>query len=285
MILIIRSWVRKTLPGWVGFSGALMVLAGCANNYPDHLTYTDTSEEGALVTGIQTYQFNLTTGPRYMQAGAAAQNGEVGELSGASTRHSTLFGLVEWGNNGVGEAAREGGVREVRTVQNGGVDILWGILYSEQTTIVTGLDAYANPLPLKFPQEAKVLEEGLFLEPNGNLVVKNKSNQVTALVKEGEMARSLSVANEKFLISYGLKRDGHQTILIRPSALEKGCILLVNDQIASFQTHGCLLVNLDDNGYVKNYETNPPGSVGLTPVQIWSSQVAHSEKREISLRP
>ena len=61
MILIIRSWVRKTLPGWVGFSGALMVLAGCANNYPDHLTYTDTSEEGALVTGIQTYHCLLYT--------------------------------------------------------------------------------------------------------------------------------------------------------------------------------------------------------------------------------
>lgn len=285
MILIIRSWARKTLSGWMGLSAALMVLAGCANNYPDHLTYTDTSEEGALVTGIQTYQFNLTTGPRYMQAGAAAPNGEVGDLRGASTRHSTLFGLVEWGNNGVGEAARKGGVREVRTVQNGGIDILWGVVYSEQTTIVTGLDAYANPLPLKFPQEAKVLEEGLFLEPNGNLVVKNKVNQVMALVKEGEMARSLSVAKEKFLISYGLKRDGHQTILIRPSALEKGCILLVNDQIASFQSHGCLLVNLDDKGYVKNYETNPLGSVGLTPVQIWSSQVAHSEKREIPLRP
>ena len=279
MILIIRSWARKTFPGWMGLSGALMVLAGCANNYPDHLTYTDTSEEGALVTGIQTYQFNLTTGPRYMQAGAAAPNGEVGDLSGASTRHSTLFGLVEWGNNGVGEAARQGGVREVRTVQNGGIDILWGVVYSEQTTIVTGLDAYANPLPLKFPKEAKFLEEGLFLEPNGNLVVKNKADQVMALVKQGEMAKQIRIGPEGMLVSYGIEKDGHQTIVIRAVSPESKPTILLNDQIVTFQPHGCLILTLENGNYVKEYEASPAQSVTLTPLLMWSSEVATAEKK------
>jgi len=263
----------------MGLAGVLLVFAGCANNYPEHLTYTDTSEEGALVTGIQTYQFNLTTGPRYMQAGAAAKNGEVGDRNGSSTRHSTLFGLVEWGNNGVGEAAREGGVREVRTVQNGGVDILWGILYSEQTTIVTGLDAYANPLPLKFPKEAKVLEEGIFLEPNGNLVVKNKDNQVMALVKEGEMAKSINIGSEGMLVSYGVEKDGHQTIMLRAASSESRPTILLNDQIVTFQPNGCLILTLENGSYVRKYEANPAQSVTLKPLAIWSSEVATAEKK------
>jgi len=278
MILIIRSWARKTLSGWMGLSAALMVLAGCANNYPDHLTYTDTSEEGALVTGIQTYQFNLTTGPRYMQAGAAAPNGEVGDLRGASTRHSTLFGLVEWGNNGVGEAARKGGVREVRTVQNGGIDILWGVIYSEQTTVVTGLDAYANPLPLKFPKEARVLEEGLFLEPNGNLVVKNKTNQVIAVVKEGEMAKQISIGPESMLVSYGVEKDGHQTIMVRAVSADTNPTILFHDQVVTFQPQGWLILTLENGNYVKKYEANPASSVTLTPLPLGSSEVATAER-------
>ena len=262
-----------------------MVLAGCANNYPDHLTYTDTSEEGALVTGIQTYQFNLTTGPRYMQAGAAAPNGEVGDLSGASTRHSTLFGLVEWGNNGVGEAARKGGVREVRTVQNGGIDVLWGVVYSEQTTIVTGLDAYANPLPLKFPKEAKLLEEGLFLEPNGNLVVKNNGNQVMALVKKGEMAKSINIGSEGMLVSYGFGKDGHQTIMIRAASAEAKPTILINDQVVSFEPNGSLVLILEGGNFVKEYEANPARSVTVTPLPMWNSEVAMVEKKSTASAP
>lgn len=270
----------KPLPLLVGFFGLLLVLTGCANNYPAQIAYTDTSEEGALVTGIQTYQFNLTTGPRYMQAGATAQNGEVGELNGESTRHSTLFGLVEWGNNGVGEAARKGGVREVRTVQNGGIDVLWGVVYSEQSTIVTGLEIYSNPLPLKFPNQARFLEEGLFLEPNGNLVLKNKDNQVVALVKEGEMARPLTVDQNSILVSYGMKKDGQQTILIRPVAPESKPILLVNDQIASFQAGGSLILNLEEGTFVREYEANPPQSVTVTPFAMWSPGVAASDAKK-----
>ena len=277
MILIIRTRLRKILLGGMGLLGALL-FAGCANNYPAHLTYTDTSEEGALVTGIQTYQFNLTTGPRYMQAGATAQNGEVGDLSGASTRHSTLFGLVEWGDNGVGEAARKGGVREVRTVQNGGIDILWGVIYSEQTTVVTGLDAYANPLPLKFPKEARVLEEGLFLEPNGNLVVKNKTNQVIAVVKEGEMAKQISIGPESMLVSYGVEKDGHQTIMVRAVSADTNPTILFNDQVVTFQPQGCLILALENGNYVKKYEANPASSVTLTPLPLWSSEVATAER-------
>ena len=45
---------------------------------------------------------------------------------------------MEWGDNGVGTAAQKAGIKNVKTVQNGGTDILWGIAYSEQQTIVTG---------------------------------------------------------------------------------------------------------------------------------------------------
>jgi hypothetical protein len=38
----------------------------------------------------------------------------------------------------VGTAAQKAGIKNVKTVQNGGTDILWGIAYSEQQTIVTG---------------------------------------------------------------------------------------------------------------------------------------------------
>ena len=283
MILIIRNLARRTLPGWMGLAGAMLVLAGCANNYPDHLTYTDTSEEGALVTGIQTYQFNLTTGPRFMQAGAAAQDGEVGDLNGAATRHSTLFGLVEWGNNGVGEAARNGGVREVRTVQNGGIDILWGIVYSEQSTIVTGQEAYANPLPLKFPTGDKTIQEGMFLEPNHNLVVKNTEDQILSLVKEGEMGKEIIANHQKFHVSYGVFKDGDQAILIQPDASSNQVTLLVNDQIATFQPQGCLILKIDAEKFVKAYEANPEGSVQVTPVSLWSNPLAVADKQKREL--
>jgi hypothetical protein len=285
MIYVIRTMEGKTLPMLLGVIGLLLVLTGCANNYPSHIAYTDTSEEGALVTGIQTYQFNLTTGPRYMQAGAAAKDGQVGDLHGASTRHATLFGLVEWGGNGVGEAARNGGLREVRTVQNGGVDILWGVVYSEQTTIVTGSGAYSNPLPLNFPPEAKILEEGIFLEPNGNLVVKNKDNQVTALVKKGEMNKEFAVGKERVVASYGMQKEGHLTILILPASAGFEPVLLVNDQIASFRRQGSLIIVLDDEGYVKGYESNPPGSVKIVPLPLANSELAASAKKETGLVP
>ena len=55
-----------------------------------------------------------------------------------ATRRSILFGLVEWGDNGVGTAAQKAGIKRIKTVQTGGTDILWGIAYSEQQTIVTG---------------------------------------------------------------------------------------------------------------------------------------------------
>ena len=213
MIRIIRNLARKNLPMFLVVLGAGFFLIGCANNYPTQVIYTDTSEEGSLVTGIQTYQFNLTTGPRYMQAGAAAEGGEVGNLHGASTRYSTLFGLVEWGNNGVGEAARNGGVREIRTVQNGGIDILWGVVYSEQSTIVTGQEAYSNPLPLKFPKETRSMQEGIFLEPNADLVVKNAEDQVLALVKKGKLGEVITVHHQKYKVSYGVANDG-----VKPSS-------------------------------------------------------------------
>lgn len=123
------------------FFGALsgfILLTGCAQNYPTHIVYSDTADGAGVSTGINSYQYNVTTGPRYSQASAATKEGDVGDKSGESTRHSVLFGLAEWGNNGAGTAAQSGGVRSVKTVQNNGIDVLWGVIYSEQSTIVTG---------------------------------------------------------------------------------------------------------------------------------------------------
>lgn len=119
-------------------------MVGCAQNYPTHIVYSDTADGAGVSTGINSYQYNINTGPRYSQASAATKEGDVGDKSGESTRHSILFGLAEWGNNGAGTAAQNGGVRSVKTVQNNGVDVLWGVIYSEQSTIVTG-DSTVKP--------------------------------------------------------------------------------------------------------------------------------------------
>ena len=89
-------------------------------------------------SGAPSGDLNSSTGVRDFRASAAAKDGDVGETSGEATRRSILFGLVEWGDNGVGTAAQKAGIKHVKTVQNGGTDILWGIAYSEQQTIVTG---------------------------------------------------------------------------------------------------------------------------------------------------
>ena len=262
----IRIMMMAPRCSWILKCGMAFALAGCANQYPSHIAFTDTSEEGALVTGVQTYQFNLTTGPRYMQAGAAAKNGQVGDKTGESTRHSTLFGLVEWGNNGVGEAANQGGIREVRTVQNGGIDILWGIVYSEQSTIVTGLSKYENRLPIKSPNKKHVLLEGMFLEPNGNLVVKNSQDQLVDFVKTGQIARNVKVDQKTFSVSYGFEKTGETTILIEPTENTGEIILLINDQFATFQPKACLVVTLEGGNCVKSYTGKPLSGVKIEPI-------------------
>ena len=124
---------------------APILLIGCAQNYSTHIVYSDTADGAGVSTGINSYQYNLTTGPRYSQASAATKEGDIGDKSGESTRHSILFGLAEWGNNGAGTAAQNGGVRSVKSVQNNGIDVLWGLVYSEQSTIVTG-DSSVKPV-------------------------------------------------------------------------------------------------------------------------------------------
>ncbi|NBS50710.1 MAG: hypothetical protein EBS97_08960 [Verrucomicrobia bacterium] len=116
----------------------LFFLSGCASTPPMHFVDSDTSKNDGLATGVSSSQFSLTTGVRDFQASAAAKDGAVGETSGEATRRSILCGLVEWGDNGVGTAAQKAGIKHVKTVQNGGTDILWGIAYAEQQTIVTG---------------------------------------------------------------------------------------------------------------------------------------------------
>ena len=116
----------------------LLFLSACASTPPMHFVDSDTSKNDGLATGVSSSQFSLTTGVRDFQASTAAKDGAVGETSGEATRRSILCGLVEWGDNGVGTAAQKAGIKNVKTVQNGGTDILWGIAYSEQQTIVTG---------------------------------------------------------------------------------------------------------------------------------------------------
>lgn len=117
---------------------SIPLLIGCAGTQPMHFVDSDTSKNDGLATGVDSAQFGLTTGTRTFRASAAAKDGDVGETSGEATRHSILLGLVEWGDNGVGTAAQKAGIKHIKTVQNGGTDILWGIAYSEQQTIVTG---------------------------------------------------------------------------------------------------------------------------------------------------
>jgi hypothetical protein len=139
--------MNKKLIHWASGLGCFLALAlfvGCAQNYPTHIVYSDTADGAGVSTGVNSYQFNVTTGPRYSQASAATKEGDVGDKSGESTRHSVLFGLAEWGNNGAGTAAQNGGVRAVKTVQNNGIDVLWGVIYSQQSTIVTG-DSTVKP--------------------------------------------------------------------------------------------------------------------------------------------
>ena len=278
MNFFIRIMLMGRSCPWILTYGMTLALAGCANQYPSHIAFTDTSEEGALVTGIQNYQFNLTTGPRYMQAGAAAKDGQVGDKTGESTRHSTLFGLVEWGNNGVGDAASQGGIREVRTVQNGGIDILWGIVYSEQTTVVTGTPEYLIRLPIKFPNKAEVLREGMFLEPNGNLVVKNSQDQLLDFVKNGEIARNVKVDQKPYSISYGYEKTGETTILIEPDESAAENTLLINDQIVTFQPTACLVVTLEEGKCVKSYTGKPSGGVKIQPIASLEDQIALSRQ-------
>jgi TRL-like protein family len=213
-----------------------------------------------------------------MQAGAVAKNGEVGEKVGESTRHSTLFGLVEWGNNGVGEAANQGGIKEVRTVQNGGIDVLWGVVYSEQTTLVTGASEYVNHLPLKIPKEGKVLQEGLYLEANGNLAVKNSQNQTLDLIKHGEISRKIKLDQQQFAVSYGFENTGKRTILITPVDMKMSNKFLINDQIVTFVPKSSLVMVLGNKMSVREYKSVPEGLLRIEPVIWWEEQLTTNER-------
>lgn len=220
-----------------------------------------------------------------MQAGAAAPEGEVGEKTGASTRHSTLFGLVEWGDNGVGEAANNGGIREVRTVQNGGIDVLWGIVYSQQTTIVTGVEEYSNRLPIQMPKQGKMLQEGMFLQGNGNIVIKNSKDQILAVVQKQDSGKKVSMGQDTVSVSYGFDKGGERTIFIEPEGNDGECVLSINDQVVTFKPKSALMMILDDHMAVRNYQSKPDGAVQIQPVSWWESSVASHEKKLPPVEP
>jgi len=280
------SVIRVRLKGHTLFplvlSGCLGLLSGCANNYPTQVVYTDTAEEGSLVTGIQTYQFNLTTGPRYMQAGAAARNGDVGDKKGHSTRYSTLFGLVEWGNNGVGTAAASGGVREVRTVQNGGIDVLWGIVYSEQTTIVTGSSEYTNRLPIKLPGKAVQIKEGFFVDPKGDVLVKNENDQLLATIPYGAIRQTADADGQEYEISFSPGKNAmDKTVTLRPSGkVTHPVTFLVNDHLVTVEPGGRVKLLLEGENKFVVYEGLPTAKVKIQSADFFEPQAVDSKISE-----
>ena len=117
--------------------------------------------------------------------------------------------------------------------------------------------------------------EGVFLEPNGNLVVKNSRDQVVDFVKIGQVARSVKVDQKSFSVSYGYEAKGRTTILIEPIESAGESVLLINDQIVTFQPKGCLVVTLEEN-YIKSYTGKPTGSVNIKPITSLEDQIALS---------
>ena len=163
-----------------------LFLTGCATTPPMHFVDSDTSKNDGLATGVNSSQFSFTTGVRDFRASAAAKDGDVGETSGEATRRSILFGLVEWGDNGVGTAAAKAGIKKVKTVQNGGTDILWGLAYSEQQTIVTGttneIVASAVAATEKAPLGVPAKSPGYESKTPGRLVLVSPSDPDEVLV-------------------------------------------------------------------------------------------------------
>jgi len=109
----------------------LVLLAGCAYSGSGGISNirTETSSAKGIATDIHF---------RGYSAGAASPAGEGGSLRGVSTHHCILLGFLEWGNTGAGTAALNGGIAQVQTVQKSSKRILWGVLYSSDSTIVTG---------------------------------------------------------------------------------------------------------------------------------------------------
>ena len=118
--------------------------------------------------------------------------------------------------------------------------------------------------------------EGMFLEPNGNLVVKNSSDQLVDFVKTGQVARNVKVDQKSFSVSYGYETNGKTTILIEPIESTGESVLLINDQIVTFQPKGCLVVTLEDGKSVKNYTGKPSGGVKIKPITSLEDQIALS---------
>ena len=134
------SAIKSILPAGLAVS---LFFTACVNNGARpgvYITSSTGSPEG-LVTHIRTADGDAVV---------SSPQGRVGNMKGIALRHSLLLGLISWGSTGVGEAARKAapefrfrnspheGIREVDTVAKGGVKILWGILYCNEQTIVTG---------------------------------------------------------------------------------------------------------------------------------------------------
>jgi hypothetical protein len=97
-----------------------VVLSGCAALGPN--------------VGANGVIYNNTTVPNY--AAPTAGDASLGSHTGVATTHDVL-GLVSWGDAGTEQAANNGGITQIKTIDVGTYNILG--LYSERVTKVNGL--------------------------------------------------------------------------------------------------------------------------------------------------
>lgn len=121
--------------------GTAAFLSACAHHSNNPGTYISSSTDSKK--GLVTHIENKCDGE---SAVVASPDGRVGSLRGVSRHHSVLGGLVAWGSNGVGDAAQNGGIKEVDTVERGKTRVIFGILYANDSTAVTG-EAGASEAP------------------------------------------------------------------------------------------------------------------------------------------
>jgi len=105
---------------------SLICLVGCAAVGPN--------------AGANGLIYNNTTLPNY--AAPTAGDASLGPRTGVATTHDVL-GLVSWGDAGTEQAALNGGIKQIKTIDVGTYNILG--IYTERTTKVDGLGHMPAP--------------------------------------------------------------------------------------------------------------------------------------------
>lgn len=127
-------------------SGAILLLA-CVTSKADDDSIGGPSGRPIVKTSTDSSQGLVTALHRHgEQVAVASPAAKAGSLKGVAGHHAFLLGLLQWGTDGVGAAARHGSITEVNTVAHGGASVLWGILYYGHTTMVTGENGGETPM-------------------------------------------------------------------------------------------------------------------------------------------